>query len=193
LQSSFCERIHLRGEFASSGIFTSEITPSLIAKTPIKAEATIFQSFYNICSFFDLTRSDTGGMERANSRRMTLELVSVVSERRYFINPKALGKLLHMARLHGWQPERVPNQWPSETWETEIILPHLGPYMPGRVSREDANGLKSALTKAMATGAVAAEGNLQLAAGTLLQVARDGAFRVQLGRSEPVEPHTILG
>jgi hypothetical protein len=107
--------------------------------------------------------------------------------------PKALGKLLHMARLQGWQPERVPKQWPSETWETEIILPHLGPYMPGRVSKTDAEGLRIALTRAMATGTVAAEGNLQLAAGTLLQIARDGAFWVQLGRSESVEPHSMLG
>ena len=124
---------------------------------------------------------------------MTLELVSDVSGRRYFINPKALGKLLHIARLQGWQPERLPNQWPSDSWETAIILPHLGPYMPGHVSRADAEGLRIALTRAMATGTVAAEGNLQLAAGTLLQVARDGAFRVQLGRSESVEPHAILG
>jgi hypothetical protein len=98
-----------------------------------------------------------------------------------------------MARLQGWQPERVPKQWPSETWETEIILPHLGPYMPGRVSKTDAEGLRIALTRAMATGTVAAEGNLQLAAGTLLQIARDGAFWIQLGRSESVEPHPMLG
>jgi len=125
--------------------------------------------------------------------RMTLELVSDVSGRRYFIKPKELGKLLHMARLQGWQPERVPNQWPSDSWETEIILPHLGPYMPGRVSSADAEGLRIALTRALATGTVAAEGTLELAASALLQVARDGAFRVQLSRSESVEPHPLMG
>ena len=124
---------------------------------------------------------------------MTLELVSEVGGRRYCITPKALGKLLHLAKLQGWQPESVPNQWPSASWDTEIILPHLGPYMPGRVSRADAEGLRIALTRALATGTVAAEGNLQLAAGALLQAARDGAFRVLLSRSESVEPHPILG
>ena len=123
---------------------------------------------------------------------MTLELVSDASGRRYFITPKALGKLLHLARLEGWQPERVPNEWPSDSWETEIILPHLGAYMPGRVSRTDAEGLRIALTRALATGTVAAEGTVQFAASTLLQVARDGAFRVHLSRSESVEPYPYL-
>ena len=122
---------------------------------------------------------------------MTLELVSDVGGRRYIIKPKELGKLLHMARLQGWQPERVPNQWPSDSWETAIILPHLGPYMPGRVSRADAEGLRIALTRALATGTVAAEGTLQLASSTLLQVARDGAFGVELIKSESVEPHPV--
>lgn len=124
---------------------------------------------------------------------MTLELVNDVGGRKYSITPKALGKLLHMARLAGWQPERVSNQWPSDCWETAIILPHLGPYMPGRVSRTDAEGLRIALTRALATGTVAAEGTVGLAASTLLQVARDGAFRVQLGKSESVEPPSLVG
>ena len=100
---------------------------------------------------------------------MTFELVSIVDGRTYKMSPKAFGKLLHMARLNGWQPERVPHEWPSDSWETEIILPHLGPYMPGRVSRADAEGLRVALTRALATGDVAVEGTLQLASVTLLQ------------------------
>jgi hypothetical protein len=125
--------------------------------------------------------------------RMTLELVSDISGRTYLITHKALGKLLHLARLQGWQPERVPNQWPSDSWDTEIVLPHLGPYMPGRVSRADAEGLRIALTRALATGAVAADGTVELAAGTLLQAARDGAFRVHLSKSKSVELHPALG
>ena len=124
---------------------------------------------------------------------MTLELVSEVNGRSYDMKPKALGKLLHMARLEGWQPERVPHEWPSDSWETEIILPHLEPYMPGRVSRADAEGLRIALTRALATGTVAAEGTVQLAAGTLLQVAREGAFRVRFARSESLEPQPRFG
>jgi len=109
------------------------------------------------------------------------------------MKPRVLGKLLHMARLEGWYPERVAHQWPSDSWETEIILPHLGPYMPGRVSRADAEGLRIALTRALATGTVAAEGTVQVAADTLLQVARDGAFRVRLASSESSEPQPLFG
>jgi len=119
---------------------------------------------------------------------MTIELFSEVSGRSYKMTPKTFGKLLHMARLEGWHPERVDHEWPSESWETEIILPHLGPYMLGRVSRTDAEGLKTALTRALATGVVAIDGTAQYAAGTLLQVARAGAFRVRLrafGEEDP--------
>jgi len=123
---------------------------------------------------------------------MTLELVSEVNGRSYHMSPKTFGKLLHMARLQGWEPERVPNEWPSDSWETEIILPHLGPYMPGRVSRADAEGLRMALTRALATGAVAVEGTVQFAAGTLVQVAREGAFRVRLSRPEFAEPQPFF-
>jgi hypothetical protein len=119
---------------------------------------------------------------------MMLELISEVSGRKFHIAPKALGKLLHLARLEGWQPERVSNDWPSDSWETEIILPHLGPYMPGRVSRGDADGLRRALTRALATGTVAADGTVQVAAETLLQITRQGAFRVVVSAVESLEP-----
>ena len=128
-----------------------------------------------------------------NYSGMTLELVSEVSGRSVPIKPKELGKLLHMARLEGWLPERVPHEWPSASWETEIILPHLGPYMPGRVSRADAEKLRVALTRALATGAVAVEGTVQGAATTLLQVAREGAFRVRLTRSESLDTQQFSG
>jgi hypothetical protein len=124
---------------------------------------------------------------------MTLEIVSEVSGRSYRMRPRELGKLLHMARLEGWHPERVPNEWPSDSWETEIILPHLGPYMPGRVSRADAEGLRIALTRALATGTVAAEGTVQGAANNLLQVAREGAFRVRLSKSESMDTELLPG
>lgn len=118
---------------------------------------------------------------------MTIEVESEANGRSYKMSPKAFGKLLHLARLEGWHPERVSHEWPSESWETEIILPHLGPYMPGRVSRADAEGLRIALTRALATGVVAVEGTVQYAAATLLQVARAGAFRVRLCVSESFE------
>ena len=124
---------------------------------------------------------------------MTIELVSLVEGRSYKMHPKAFGKLLHMARLEGWHPERVSNEWPSDSWKTEIILPHLGPYMPGRVSRADAEGLRVALTRALATGVVAVEGTVQYAAATLLHVTRAGAFRVRLHACGPHDPQPLLG
>ncbi len=123
---------------------------------------------------------------------MTFKLVSEVGGKSYTISGKSLGKLLHIARLNGWSPERVSSEWPSGTWETEIILPHLGPYMPGRVSTTDAEGLKVALTRALATGAVAVEGTVQHASATLLQVARAGAFRVCTSRSESLDPKPLF-
>jgi hypothetical protein len=124
---------------------------------------------------------------------MMLEIVSEGSGRSHPMKPKELGKLLHMARLEGWHPERVPHEWPSASWETEIILPHLGPYMPGRVSRADAEELRIALTRALATGTVAVEGTVQGAAVILLQVAREGAFRVRLSRSGSLESQSFSG
>jgi len=123
---------------------------------------------------------------------MMMEIVNEVSGRGYLMRPKTLGKLLHMARLEGWHPQRVSPEWPSASWETEIILPHLGPYMPGRVSRSDAEELRIALTRALATGTVAAEGTVQVAAVTLLQVAREGAFRVRLSRSDSLESQPLF-
>jgi hypothetical protein len=124
---------------------------------------------------------------------MTIEVVSEASGRSYKMHPKAFGKLLHMARLEGWHPELVPHEWPSDSWETEIILPHLGPYMPCRVSRADAEGLRVALTRALATGTVAVEGTAQFAAATLLQVTREGAFRVRVHYSEIEDKPPLVG
>jgi hypothetical protein len=119
------------------------------------------------------------GMERANAARMIVELVSDVGGRISKINRKALAKLLHMAWLHGWRPERLAHELPSNTWETNVIMPHLEPYLPGYVSRSDAVELRKALTRAMATGDVAADGTVPFASMTLLQVAREGGFKVQ--------------
>jgi hypothetical protein len=123
---------------------------------------------------------------------MTLELESEVNGRKYLMNPRAFGKLLHLARVHGWRPERVEHEWPSDTWKTEIILPHIGAYMPGRVSRVDALGLKKALTRALATGSVAAEGTVQFASSTLMHMARGGAFWVRLHNSESLDPQPLF-
>ncbi len=118
---------------------------------------------------------------------MMLELISEITGRSYKLSARAFGKVLYLARQQGWQPGRVHNEWPSDNWETQIFLPYLGPYMPGRISRAEADALRIALTRALATGAVAAEGTANLASSTLLQVAREGAFRVLLINSDAEE------
>ena len=63
--------------------------------------------------------------------------------------------------------------------------------MSGPVSRADAEGLRIALTRALATGAVAAEGAVQFTASTLLQVAREGPFLVRPYQSESWESKVL--
>ena len=114
---------------------------------------------------------------------MTLELVSEHSGRKFEINVKAFCKVLQLARLEGWQPENVSPEWPAESWAGSVTLANRGAGLPGRVSRSDAEDLRRVLTRAMATGTVAAIGSFQFAAGTLLQIAREGAFEVRLRQS----------
>jgi hypothetical protein len=131
-------------------------------------------------------------MERANRRRMTIELAGRVTRKPFKLNPRAFGKLLHVARLHGWDPEQLPEQTPTVSWDTQVVLPHFGPYLPGSFSPSDAEGLRRALVKASATGAIAVEGTLQIAAQTLLHVAKEGGFEVRLTPSDCPEPSSAL-
>jgi len=110
---------------------------------------------------------------------MTVELVNRANGRKSRMSARAFGKLLHLARFNGWLPEKIPHDWPSKSWGTEIILPHVGQYMPGPVSKEDAAGLLRALIRANATGEVALDGSLQFASQALVQMARDGSFEVR--------------
>jgi len=123
-------------------------------------------------------------MEAAKSLGMMLELLSELGGRHYLLRPSALGKVLELACQEGWQADRVLCAGDRDTSDTAIVLPHFGRYMPSRVSRVDAEGLRIALTKALATGTAAAVGSDQAAANTLLQVAREGAFRIRTVRAE---------
>lgn len=92
-----------------------------------------------------------------------------------------------MARLNGWWPENAPQDWPAANWDTQILLPYVGPYIPGPVSATEALSLKKALVKASATGLIAAEGSLQIASEIVLLAARAGAFEVHcIGATQPV-------
>ena len=114
---------------------------------------------------------------------MTVELISRGDGRTFRMSPKIFGKLLHIARFNGWWPERVTQDWPSNTWNTELILPHVGPYMPGPVSPTDASGLVHALNKANATGELVAEPSIHFASLALVQLARSGGFEVRFAEA----------
>ena len=111
---------------------------------------------------------------------MTIELFSNNSGRACKLAPKAFGKLLHLARFHGWTPEQVGNDWPSTSWNTEIILPHVGPYMTGTVSKPDAARLTTALQKVIESESSGLDQRLYFAALGVLEVAKDGDFDVRL-------------
>jgi len=111
---------------------------------------------------------------------MTIELRSQTTGRVCKIAPKAFGKLLHLARFHGWEPEQVSGKWPSASWNTEIILPHVGAYMTGSVSKEDAQRLSSALERVIDSESSGLDQRLYFAALGVLEVAKNGDFDVAL-------------
>ena len=115
---------------------------------------------------------------------MTVEIASLASRRKATMSSRAFGKLLHLARFNGWQPEKAAPDNPSRSWDTEIILPYIGPYLAGTVSKADAHALMRALTRANATGEVAIDRTLLFPAMGLLDVAREGGFEVRFGTGE---------
>lgn len=110
---------------------------------------------------------------------MTVELVSHTTGQVSRLSSKAFGKLLHLAKLNGWWPEKAAQDWPEQNWDTQVILPYIGPYMPGSISKPDAEGLMRALIRASATGQTALDGSVLFASSVLLQVARAGGFQVR--------------
>jgi hypothetical protein len=110
---------------------------------------------------------------------MTVKLVSSTEARGVRMSPKAFGKVLHLARMHGWSPESPGGDPRSQTCETAVILPHIGQFTPGPFSSADAEGLRRAITRALAVGEVASDGAVQFASEVLLQLARAGSFQVR--------------
>jgi hypothetical protein len=116
---------------------------------------------------------------------MTIELVSIATGGVLQLSAKAFGRLLHLAKQNGWEPEKGPKDWPEANWDTQVFLPYLGRYLPGLISATEAQSLRRALIRASATGQVAIDGNLTLATEVLLQAAREGPFQVRCTTDEP--------
>jgi hypothetical protein len=72
------------------------------------------------------TKPGESGIALATERGMKIEVADRRTGRACRVSPKGFGKLLHLARFHGWHPQRADPHWPSPSWNTEIILPHVG-------------------------------------------------------------------
>jgi hypothetical protein len=91
---------------------------------------------------------------------------------------KNLCKILHLAGFHGWRPERLSAPLPSASWNTELILPQIKPYLVGVVSQNDAASLASGLIQMIAAEGHGLSPGLHFAALAVLAVASDGTFEV---------------
>ena len=110
---------------------------------------------------------------------MTVKLVSSTGGRGVRLTSKAFGKVLHLAKMHGWSPGTLRGDPHSQACETAVILPHIGQFTPGAVSSAEAEGLRRAITRALAVGDVASDGTAQFASEVLLQLSRGGSFQVR--------------
>jgi len=106
-------------------------------------------------------------------------LTSLASKQTVRLTPRTFGKLLYMARLQGWKPERLPENWPSTSWDTEVVLPDLGPYRQGLVSKNDARGLAGALNKLVTLEGVTLNRDLHSAATQFIAILGKSAFTVK--------------
>jgi hypothetical protein len=113
-----------------------------------------------------------------------IKLVTNLRGDGFLIAPRTFGKLLHLARFHGWRPEKVSHDWPSGSWDTEIVLPHLGPYMPGPVSESDGFALSKALRQVMISEPAMLQAEEYLGLLILLKATAHGAFEVEMVTAE---------
>jgi len=109
-----------------------------------------------------------------------VKLISNATGRSVEMPDKIFGRLLHLARFNHWNAEKVEENWPSGTWNTEVILCHAYPYLPGDVSESDARDLAVALQRCLSTQSSGMEESLYLKAMILVQLAKQGGFEVQV-------------
>lgn len=128
------------------------------------------------------------GTRAAASTSVKTELVSLASGKSFKMEARSFAKLLHLARFHGWQPERLPDKPLSALWDTEIIQLSMQPYMTGRVSDSDAASLVKAIEAVVESEASGLDQPLYFAALGLSQIARDGGFEVRVEPSYAEKP-----
>jgi hypothetical protein len=145
------------------------------------------------------------GIRRAARAGVDIELVSFKSGRRARLDSKTLSKVLHLAMFHGWSPERLTTRPPSASWDTEVIVPYIEPYLFGSVSDPDAASLVHGLKCMLESEALGLQLPVLFAAAAVLAVAENGSFGMvaenaagtsQLpdeGRAAPAVPELASG
>lgn len=96
-----------------------------------------------------------------------------------------VGKLLWVARSHGWHPPRAAEAWAADAWDTELILPRVESYFDGFVSESDAEELSRAFRRILAEGDTEMTSSMYLALLLLLRVADQGEFNIHHSNSAP--------
>lgn len=117
---------------------------------------------------------------------MRIELIALGSKTSMAMDATAFAKLLHVARLNGWVPSRILVDT-STPPALEALLPRFSAYLEGVVSPKDAAGLRQALVRACATGAIAVERHLNVAASALMHLVCQGPFEVRLASADTEE------
>ncbi len=117
---------------------------------------------------------------------MEIEVVSFSSGRRARLESKTVSKVLHLAMFHGWTPERLNAQPPSASWDTEIIVPYIEPYLFGTVSESDAASLVKGLKSMLDSEALGLPLPVLFAAAAILAIAQNGSFGIVM--DTPADP-----
>ena len=153
---------------------------------------------FNLESLDEATVHGHGGTTRIrwhiecyNTCCMQVKLISNHTGRSTEMRDRLFGRLLQLAQFNHWRPEKISNPWPSGSWNTEIILRHAYPYLPGSVSDEDAHHLASALRQCLTTQSAGMQEDLYLKAIILLEFAKQGGFEVQILADDSPAP-TLL-
>lgn len=111
---------------------------------------------------------------------MYIQVVNPESGRRARMEARTLGKVLHLACFHDWHPERLEASPPSASWNTEVIMPYVSPYLSGSVSATDAASLTVGLKKVLASEGPGLPSDVYLAVLALTAVASNGRLVLEL-------------
>jgi hypothetical protein len=117
-------------------------------------------------------------MKAAPDNTVHVHLMRPADGRDVRLDSKLLCKVLHLVSFHGWRPERLTNPPPSATWDTQLVVPHIEPYLSCVVSETDASSLASALQQMLAAESMGLPHEVLYAALALKAIAEGGSFEV---------------